>query len=164
MTGFTSFPQKDEAKGSLPSYSTLSGGLEPEKLSLPLKKYKSKIYLYFQKLNYYNNKQENFLTNEYNDLQILRIIREDISQPTMAEEIGFSVGKVNFILKALAEKGLVKYERFHNSDNKMKYRYLLTEDGIKEKMILTQKFIARKKAEYEELQAELEIIRSENLK
>lgn len=104
------------------------------------------------------------MTNEYNDLQILRTIREDISQPTMAQEIGFSVGKVNFILKALVEKGLVKYERFHNSDNKMKYRYLLTEDGIKEKMILTQKFIARKKAEYEELQAELEIMKSENLK
>ena len=97
------------------------------------------------------------MINEYNDLQILRAIKEDISQPSIAQEIGFSVGKVNFILKALVEKGFIKYERFNNSDNKMKYRYLLTEDGIKEKMILTQKFIARKKAEYEELKNELEI-------
>ncbi len=97
------------------------------------------------------------MSNEYNDLQILRAIKEDVSQPSIAQEIGFSVGKVNFILKALVEKGFVKYERFSNSNNKMKYRYLLTEDGIKEKMILTQKFIARKKAEYEELKRELEL-------
>ena len=96
------------------------------------------------------------MTNEYNDLLILRAIKENVSQPSIAKDIGFSVGKVNFILKALVEKGLVKYERFHNSNNKMKYRYLLTEDGIKEKMVLTQKFIERKKAEYEELQKELE--------
>ena len=96
------------------------------------------------------------MTSEYNDLQILRAIKEDVSQPTMAKEIGFSVGKVNFILKALVEKGLVKYERFSTSNNKMKYKYLLTEKGVKEKILLTQKFIARKKAEYEELQRELE--------
>ena len=97
------------------------------------------------------------MTNEYNDLQILRQIKEDISQPSIAKEIGFSVGKVNFILKALVEKGLVKYERFTSSNNKMKYSYLLTDKGIKEKMLLTQKFITRKKAEYEELQNELEV-------
>lgn len=97
------------------------------------------------------------MINEYNDLQILRAIKVDVSKPSIAQEIGFSVGKVNFILKALVEKGFIKYERFSNSDNKIKYRYLLTEDGIKEKMILTQKFIARKKAEYEELKNELEI-------
>ena len=97
------------------------------------------------------------MTNEYNDLQILRAIKEDVSQPSIAKDIGFSVGKVNFILKALVEKGLVKYERFTTSNNKMKYSYLLTEEGIKEKMILTQKFIERKKKEYEELQKELEI-------
>ena len=96
------------------------------------------------------------MTSEYNDLQILRAIKEDVSQPTIAKEIGFSVGKVNFILKALVEKGLVKYERFSTSNNKMKYKYLLTEKGVKEKILLTQKFIARKKAEYEELQRELE--------
>lgn len=74
----------------------------------------------------------------------------------MAKEIGFSVGKVNFILQALIEKGLVKTEKFMTSNNRMKYKYLLTQEGIQEKMQLTQKFITRKKAEYEELQRELE--------
>ena len=102
-------------------------------------------------------KGKQHLTNEYNDLKILRAIKENISQPSIAKDIGFSVGKVNFILKALVEKGLVKYERFTSSNNKMKYKYLLTDEGIKEKMSLTQKFITRKKAEYEELQRELEL-------
>ena len=96
------------------------------------------------------------MTKDYNDLQILRAIKADVSQPSIAQDIGFSVGKVNFILKALVEKGLVKTEKFLNANNRMKYTYLLTDAGIKEKMILTQKFIARKKAEYEELQNELE--------
>ncbi len=94
------------------------------------------------------------MTNEYNTLQILRNIKEDVSQPSIAKEVGFSVGKVNFILQALVEKGLVKSERFIASNNKMKYSYLLTDEGIKEKMTLTSKFIDRKKAEYEMLQNE----------
>lgn len=96
------------------------------------------------------------MTNDYNELLILRSIKDDISQPSMAKEIGFSVGKVNFILQALIEKGLVKTEKFMTSNNRMKYKYLLTQEGIQEKMQLTQKFITRKKAEYEELQRELE--------
>ena len=95
------------------------------------------------------------MLNEYSQLQILRNIKEDVSQPSIAKEIGFSVGKVNFIIKALVEKGLVKSERFLASNNRMKYSYLLTEDGVKEKMTLTKKFINIKKAEYEELQKEL---------
>lgn len=96
------------------------------------------------------------MTNEYNTLQILRNIKEDVSQPSIAKEVGFSVGKVNFILKALVEKGLVKSERFIASNNKMKYSYLLTDEGIGEKMHLTAKFVERKKAEYEMLQSEFE--------
>ena len=114
----------------------------------------SKVQLYFQKLNHYEGQP--LLTNEYNTLQILRNIKEDVSQPSIAKEVGFSVGKVNFILQALVEKGLVKSERFIASNNKMKYSYLLTDEGIKEKMTLTRKFIDRKKVEYEELQRELE--------
>ena len=96
------------------------------------------------------------MSNEYSELQILRNIRENISQPSLAKEIGFSVGKVNFIIKALIEKGLVKSEKFMASDNRMKYVYLLTDEGVKEKMQLTKKFIDRKKREYEELQREFE--------
>lgn len=96
------------------------------------------------------------MLNEYSQLQILRNIKKDISQTSLSKDIGFSVGKVNFILKALIEKGLVKYDRFIASDNRIKYSYLLTDKGMKEKMILTKKFIDRKKKEYEELQQELE--------
>ncbi|SFV66313.1 Transcriptional regulator, MarR family [hydrothermal vent metagenome] len=97
------------------------------------------------------------MTTEHTKLEILRAIKEDVSQPSIAKEVGFSLGKVNFILKALIEKGLVKKENFMASNNRRKYKYLLTQEGMKEKMQLTQKFIARKKDEYEELQRELEI-------
>jgi len=97
------------------------------------------------------------LDTQYNQLQVLRFIKEDSSQTTISKEIGFSIGKVNFILKALVEKGFIKVERFVGSHNKAKYKYLLTDDGIKEKMNLTKKFIERKKREYEELQRELEV-------
>ena len=76
------------------------------------------------------------MTTEYNELQILRNIKEGVSQPSLAREIGFSVGKVNFIIKALIEKGLVKSEKFIASNNRMKYSYLLTDKGIIEKMQL----------------------------
>ncbi len=99
------------------------------------------------------------MTNNYTNLQILRAIKADVSQPSIAKEIGFSVGKVNFILKALIEKGLIKSERFVASNNRMKYAYLLTDEGLKEKILLTQKFIERKRKEYEELQRELELDR-----
>lgn len=95
------------------------------------------------------------MSKEYSELQILRFIKEDITQPAIAKEVGFSLGKVNFILKALIDKGLIKSERFISSNNKAKYKYLLIEEGIKEKMILTQKFVERKKKEYEELEREL---------
>ena len=85
------------------------------------------------------------------------------SQKSLAKEIGFSVGKINYVLNALIEKGLIKSENFMTSENKRKYKYLLTEKGIQEKMQLTRKFITRKKAEYEELQRDLEKY-EENLK
>jgi len=78
------------------------------------------------------------------------------SQKSLADEIGFSVGKINYVLKALIDKGLIKSENFINSENKRKYKYLLTEKGIHEKMQLTKKFISKKRAEYEQLQRELE--------
>ncbi len=96
------------------------------------------------------------MINDYSQLQVLRSITDDTSQPKIAKNIGYSVGKVNFIIKALGEKGLIKVENFSNSNNKLKYKYLLTDEGIKEKISLTKKFIQRKKAEYEELQRELE--------
>ena len=97
------------------------------------------------------------MNNEEIKLVILKSAETMQSQRSLAEEIGFSVGKVNYILKALVDKGFIKAESFLHSGNKRKYSYILTDDGIKEKMTLTKKFIERKKAEYEELQRDLEI-------
>ena len=96
------------------------------------------------------------MSNEELELVILKCANNISSQKSLADEIGFSVGKINYVLKALVEKGFIKAERFLTSDNKTKYKYLLTDKGINEKMQLTKKFIVRKKAEYEELQKELE--------
>ena len=95
------------------------------------------------------------------ELKILKDSENIISQKTFAQNLGYSVGKVNYILKSLIEKGLIKTERFVNSDNKLQYKYLLTEQGIKEKIKLTEKFIQRKKIEYAELQKDLEVYKSE---
>lgn len=95
-------------------------------------------------------------------LEVMRHLGECETQKGLAEQIGYSVGKVNYILKALSAKGMVKMENFIASDRKRKYRYLLTPDGIREKIRLTEAFIARKKAEYEALQQELERLKEEN--
>jgi len=88
---------------------------------------------------------------------MLKRAHEISSQKSLSNEIGFSVGKINYVLKALADKGFIKAERFLSSDNKTKYKYLLTDAGMNEKIELTKKFIVRKKAEYEELQRDLEV-------
>ena len=98
------------------------------------------------------------MSNEELELLLLRHAQNISSQKSLAKEIGFSVGKVNYVLNALINKGFIKSERFLNANNKKQYSYLLTDDGIKEKIALTKKFILRKKAEYEELQRDLELI------
>jgi len=102
------------------------------------------------------------LQNEELTLSVLRNIDTLKSQKSLADELGCSVGKVNYILKALIEKGLIKAENFFENKNKNQYKYLLTEKGFKEKVALTKNFIQRKKAEYEELQRELEVMRGNN--
>jgi EPS-associated MarR family transcriptional regulator len=94
-------------------------------------------------------------------LEVLRYAEKHSSQSTLAQEIGYSVGKVNYILKALIEKGLIKAERFAKSENKKGYMYLLTTEGIKHKLHLTEKFVQIKKREYEKLQEELEKLQRE---
>ena len=96
------------------------------------------------------------MSNEELELLMLKHAHTISSQKSFAKEVGFSVGKINYVLNALIDKGLIKSENFMTSQNKRKYTYLLTDKGIKEKMHLTAKFITRKKAEYEALQRELE--------
>jgi len=96
------------------------------------------------------------LSYEELELSILRNLNKVTSQKSLAKELGHSVGKINYVLKALGDKGLLKIENFYNNKNKLQYKYLLTEEGMKEKITLTKKFISKKKKEYEELELELD--------
>jgi EPS-associated MarR family transcriptional regulator len=89
-------------------------------------------------------------------LQTMRLAEQNFNQRTISEELGFSLGKTNYIMRALIEKSLIKAERFINSDSKMQYRYALTPKGVKERIALAEKFIALKKQEYEKLEVELQ--------
>jgi EPS-associated MarR family transcriptional regulator len=84
-----------------------------------------------------------------------------ISQRELAEELGVSLGKTNYCLKALIDKGLLKTRNFKNSDNKRAYLYVLTPHGIEAKAKISVRFLARKLAEYEALKAEIEQLKAE---
>lgn len=92
-------------------------------------------------------------------LKTLQAAPEAPNQTAMAKRLGYSLGKTNYILKAVIEKGLVKAERFASSENKLGYRYVLTPAGVQERIRLTEKFIERKQQEYEQLREELEQLR-----
>lgn len=96
-------------------------------------------------------------------LNILKNIETTSSQKSLANELEISVGKVNYILKALIEKGLVKAENFFINKNKNQYKYLLTKKGFQTKIELTEKFIQRKKEEYETLQKELQSMKGHTI-
>jgi EPS-associated MarR family transcriptional regulator len=83
------------------------------------------------------------------------------SQRELAEELGVSLGKVNYCLKALASRGLLKMNNFRNADNKRAYMYYLTPKGAREKARLTLRFLQRKISEYESLKGEIERLKSE---
>ncbi|WP_269500253.1 MarR family EPS-associated transcriptional regulator [Castellaniella sp. S9] len=96
--------------------------------------------------------------------RVLKTLEEhpDYSQRELAAAIGLSLGRTNYVLRALMEKGLVKIGKFLRSDQKLvKTAYLLTPEGVKERMRLTQGYIERKQTEYELLKSELEALRAE---
>ncbi len=97
------------------------------------------------------------------NLTILREINQISDQKSLAKRLGFSVGKVNYVLNELIKKGLIKTENFVKSKNKRGYKYLLTPKGIEEKVKLTKAFIEIKKKEYEELKKELDLIKKDDL-
>ena len=90
-------------------------------------------------------------------LNLLRKIKKnpESSQRELAEELGFSLGKLNYCLKALKSKGLIKIDNFRKNPNKINYIYALTPKGISEKTKLTINFMKRKMKEYDELKIEL---------
>lgn len=95
-------------------------------------------------------------------LHALRQVSQHPNQRSLAQSLGFSIGKTNFILKSLVEAGLVKVERFAHSENKLNYCYVLTPQGLTQRIELTEKFIQRKKQEYDLLQQELHELQSGN--
>lgn len=95
--------------------------------------------------------------------RVMRILQEnpDLTQRELAERLGISVSGLNYCLKALMEKGLVKMKNFTYSKNKFGYVYVLTPSGIAEKAAVTHRFLQRKIAEYEALKLEIEALTSE---
>ena len=96
-------------------------------------------------------------------LKVLRCIEEkpEITQRELAQELGVSLGKVNYCLKALIQRGWVKVNNFKNSNNKSAYAYLLTPKGIERKTKITARYLRSKIDEYETLRKEIEMLRRE---
>jgi MarR family transcriptional regulator, temperature-dependent positive regulator of motility len=84
-----------------------------------------------------------------------------LSQRELAEALGLSLGKVNYCLRALMDKGWVKANNFRRSNNKMAYAYVLTPRGLREKLALTRRFLAAKEIEFERLRLTIDGLRAE---
>ena len=99
--------------------------------------------------------KQNYETEE--SLMILREIgtNPQLSQRELSSRLGLSLGKINFLLKAMIDRGLVKAENFKNSSNKRAYLYLLTPLGMEAKAKTTYRFLKRKIEEYEKLKKEI---------
>ena len=99
------------------------------------------------------------MKKEIDQFEVLRKIEKvkKFSQRELAQELGFSLGKLNYCLKSLQKKGFVKLKNFQNQPNKISYlKYVITPKGISERTKLTMNFMKRKMKEYDELKKELE--------
>ena len=97
------------------------------------------------------------MDNNQDHFNVLRKIKSkpDSTQRELAEELGFSLGKLNYCLKALKNKGLIKMKNFGKNPHKLNYIYVLTPRGIAAKTKLTINFMKRKMQEYDELKKEI---------
>ena len=96
-------------------------------------------------------------------LRVMRLIDENskMSSREIADKVGIANGSAYYVLTALIEKGFVKLENFKNSQRKGQYGHLLTPKGIREKSLLTHRFISRKRQEFDALRAEIESLEEE---
>ena len=106
------------------------------------------------------------LTKQLENEEAFHIIREierspEMSQRELSFRLGISLGKVNFLMNALINKGFVKVDNFKKSSNKIAYLYNLTPRGIEEKTRMTYHFLKRKTAEYEQLEQEIRQLQAE---
>jgi EPS-associated MarR family transcriptional regulator len=105
------------------------------------------------------NSKIKFMKSDQDNLNVLRAIykKPKASQREMAKNLGFSLGKLNYCLKALKNKVLIKIQNFKKQPNRLKYiQYVVTPKGISERTKLTMNFMKRKFKEYDELKKELE--------
>lgn len=104
----------------------------------------------------------NTKSNKADEFELLRKIQKNpnYSQRELAYELGVSLGKLNYCLNALKDKGLIKIKNFTKNPNKLNYVYVLTPKGFSEKAKLTLNFMKRKMQEYEDLKKELEKIKN----
>jgi EPS-associated MarR family transcriptional regulator len=103
------------------------------------------------------------MTNDELEYRVLKWLQNNpnITQRKLASELGVSLGKVNFLLKSLTQVGWVKLENFKRSDNKMGYAYLLTPAGLSEMARIARSYLERKEVEYQQLENEIQQLRSE---
>ena len=96
--------------------------------------------------------------NDQDQFEVLRKInkKSDVTQRELSNSLGLSLGKINYCLNALKDKGFIKIQNFKKSKNKLKYMYVLTPEGIAEKSKLTLNFMKQKMREYEDLKKDLE--------
>ena len=96
-------------------------------------------------------------------LRVLRLVKanSELSTRKIAEDVGISNGSAFYVLTALVEKGFLKLDNFKNSSSKGRYAYILTPKGVREKSLLTNRFIERKREEYKDLRAEIEALERE---
>ena len=107
-----------------------------------------------------------FQKNDLKDGEIIRLLREiegspAVTQRELSSRLDISLGKVNYIVKALINKGLVKTDSFKKSNNKQAYFYLLTPHGLEEKARVTYRFLRAKMKEYDRLKEEIEQLQRE---
>ena len=95
--------------------------------------------------------------------KLLKLIKTEphLSQREIAQKMGVSLGKTNYCLKALVDKGFIKFQNFYNNKKKSAYIYFLTPQGIEEKAEVTYRFLQRKIEEYESIKVEIESLKNE---
>ena len=105
----------------------------------------------------------NPVPNDDIPLRLLRLLEAnpELSQRMLAEHLGMSLGKTNYCIRALIEKGWIKARNFHNSEHKLAYAYVLTPKGIRQRAATTLAFLKRKRAEYVALEQEIKRLEAE---
>lgn len=103
------------------------------------------------------------ISSEEIHLRVLRFLQKNphMTQRGLAVELGVSLGRTNYCIRALLERGLIKLQNFQNSRHKLAYSYFLTPAGLAEKSAITARFLKRKLIEYEQLQCEISLLQSE---